>query len=367
MTSSMPTSAATARAVAALSPVSRIGREPERAQARDRLGRRRLDRVGDGDGPGVAAVDGDRDAAFRRTVDERRAADAHAPTLDDTFHTQAVVRPEVLHRRDVGGRADDGLRDRVLRGVLDGGGEAQQLRVTGGHAHAPGGDRAGLVEHDRVDTAGGLEDLRPLDEQAELGAAAGADQQRRRRGQAERARAGDDQDGDGRGEGERRALPRPQPEAERRDGERDDDGDEDARDAVGEPLHGGLAGLRVLDELRDLRERGVGPDLRGADDQPAAGVDGGARDLGARRDLDGDGLAREHAHVDGGGAFLHDAVRRDLLPWAHDEPVALLQRVDRDAAGRPGARRPSPRARAAPSARRRRAPSPWPRRSGRRG
>ena len=69
---------------------------------------------------------------------------------------------------------------------------------------AAGGDRAGLVEHDRVDRARGLEDLRALDQQAELRAAAGADEQRGRRGEPERARAGDDQHGDGGGERERR-------------------------------------------------------------------------------------------------------------------------------------------------------------------
>ena len=47
-----------------------------------------------------------------------------------------------------------------------------------------------------------LEHLRPLDDDAELRAAAGADQQRRRRRQAEGARAGDDQHRDGGGERE---------------------------------------------------------------------------------------------------------------------------------------------------------------------
>ena len=52
-----------------------------------------------------------------------------------------------------------------------------------------------------VSTAPGrLQHLRALDQDAELGAAAGADQQRGRRGQAERARAGDDQHRDRGGE-----------------------------------------------------------------------------------------------------------------------------------------------------------------------
>ena len=74
------------------------------------------------------------------------------------------------------------------------------VTVTSTRLIRPRGDRAGLVEDDRVDRAGRLEDLRPPDQEAELSAAAGADHQRRGRGQAERARAGDDQHGDGGGE-----------------------------------------------------------------------------------------------------------------------------------------------------------------------
>ena len=64
--------------------------------------------------------------------------------------------------------------------------------------------------------------------------------------------------------------------------ERDHDRHEHARDAVGEPLHRRLAGLRLGHEPGDLGERGVGADLRRAHDEPAAGVDGRARDLVAR-------------------------------------------------------------------------------------
>ena len=47
---------------------------------------------------------------------------------------------------------------------------------------------------------------------------------------------------------------------------RDHDRDEDGRDAVGEALHGRLAGLRLGDEPRDLRQRRVGADLGRAHD-----------------------------------------------------------------------------------------------------
>ena len=53
-------------------------------------------------------------------------------------------------------------------------------------------------------------------------------------------------------------------------------------DAVGEPLNWRLARLRVGHELRDLRERGIGPDLRRADDETAARVQRRAGDLANR-------------------------------------------------------------------------------------
>ena len=58
------------------------------------------------------------------------------------------------------------------------------------------GDRAGLVEDDRGDPLRMLERRAVADQDARLGALAGADHDRRRRGQAHGARAGDDQHGD---------------------------------------------------------------------------------------------------------------------------------------------------------------------------
>ena len=50
------------------------------------------------------------------------------------------------------------------------------------------------------------------------------------------------------------------------------------------------------------------------------------------RDLDRDRLAGEHAHVDGAGALLDDAVGGDLLARADDEAVADGELLDGDAA-----------------------------------
>ena len=115
------------------------------------------------------------------------------------------------------------------------------------------------------------------------------------------------------------------------DGQGDDDGDEDAGDPVGEALHLGLAVLRVLDEPGHLGELGVAADAGRADDEAAAGVDGGTDDGVADTDLDRDGLAGEHRGVERRGALGDDAVGGDLLAGADDELVADDELLDGDA------------------------------------
>ena len=87
------------------------------------------------------------------------------------------------------------------------------------------------------------------------------------RREPERAGARDDQDRDGGGHrsGGGESEEQPDGEGHERDGE--DDRDEHARDAVGEPLHVCLAGLRRFDEPRHLRELCVVADPRRADDR----------------------------------------------------------------------------------------------------
>ena len=207
--------------------------------------------------------------------------------------------------------------------------------AVGGHdvdeAHHAGGDGAGLVEHDRVDPPGGLEDLRPLDDHAELRAPAGADHDRRRRGQAEGARAGDDQHGDGGGERDGRVLADPEPEPEGGDGQGDDDRHEHRRDAVGQSLHRRLAALGVLHETGDLGELGVGTDPGRPHDQSTTGVDGGTGHGVAGADVDRDRFAGEQRGVDRRRAVFDDAVGGHLLTRADDEAVADGELGDRDA------------------------------------
>src|SRR5581483_10877329 len=135
-----------------------------------------------------------------------------------------VVRHAPLGRegRGRGARGGYGVRG----GGFEGAGQAEDfggvLAGSGddrGEGHLTGGDRAGLVQHNRVDGAGGLEGLRALDQDAELRGPAGADQDRGRGGQAHGARAGDDQHRHRGGERPAGRLARGQPGDQRHRGD----------------------------------------------------------------------------------------------------------------------------------------------------
>ncbi len=241
---------------------------------------------------------------------QRLAADDHGVAVDGALHTLTLDVRKALRRRQCSGgfrrRGGNGLRDRVLRSVFQCACQPQQFvlvhAVLSDHLderHLAGGHRPGLVQDDGVDLAGGLQHLRPLDQHAHLRAAAGADQQRGRGRQAQRARAGDHEDRDRRGECRRDGEAGAEPSAEGDDRDRDDDRHEHPGDAVGEALDLGLAGLRVLNESRHLRQLGIGAHTRGAHHQPAARVHCRSGDRVTGGDFDGHRFAGEHRGVDG--------------------------------------------------------------------
>ena len=305
MTSSMPTLAATARAARSLSPVSSTGRRPSSrswatasaevaltVSAHDQHGRvadrpsRRARACGRRLGGllGGAQVGG----RLQRPVGEepfagrrprrgrRRRPDAEPLRVGERLDRRPARRRGRGRRRRWPGRSGARWRPRASPARRSASSTVVSSVVHDvDEGHPAGRDGAGLVEHDRVDLAGRLEHLGALDQDPELGAAAGADHQRGRRRQPEGARAGDDQHRDGGGERDGRAVGGGggQPEPERGDGERDHDRHEDRRHPVGEALDGRLAGLGVLDEPGDLRQRGVGADPGRLHDEPSAGVD----------------------------------------------------------------------------------------------
>ena len=260
-------------------------------------------------------------------------------TLDAANDAEAGPVGKLLHRRELAELAARGSRDRlgdrVLARGLDGAGQPEDVCARGAvqrhdvdQFHLALGDGAGLVEHDRGDPPRLLEDLRALDQDPELRAAPGADQKTGRRRESERARAGDDQHRDGGRERSREVARREQPAGERGERDRDHDRHEHGGDAVDEALDRRLSRLGLGDQPCDLRQRGLGPHLRRAHDQPPVRVDRRSRDLDTGLDLHRDGLARQHRLVDRRGALLDDAVGRDLLAGTDEEAVADAELLD---------------------------------------
>ena len=212
----------------------------------------------------------------------------------------------------------------------------------GGEAGLALGERAGLVDHERVDLLQHLERLGVLDQDAGRGAAAGADHDRHRRGEPEGAGAGDDEDRDGvdQGVGEARLRPEEAPDDEGEDGDHDDRRDEVGRDDVGQALDRGAGALGLADHAHDLGQQRLAADALGPHDEAAGAVDRPADDAAAWRLLDRNRLAGDHRLVDGARAFEDHAVDGHLLTGADAEPVARLDVIERNiffSRRRPGA------------------------------
>ena len=283
-------------------------------------------------------------AQFREAVRARevRRADPDVPAVDPGVHALARQRLERLRLRDreaaLARRLHDGRRERVLRAELRAGEEPQHLvlpdpgaREVVGDPRAPDGQRAGLVERHDVDGLRRLECVCALHEDAARRAAARAHDDRGRRREPERARAGDDEHRDERRQrvAERRVRPERQPGQRAR--ERDDEHDrhEHRRDAVDEPLDGGLRALRLLDHAHDLREERVGADPRHTEPEGAAAIQRPARDVVAGALLDRQRLARHHRLVDPRRSRDDESVGRDGLARPDDHDVSDYQLFDR--------------------------------------
>ena len=319
-----------------------------------------FDRVGDGDDAGRFAVDGEEDRggavlaqAFgilgeRRRIDvelgeEFRAAEREPLALDHADDALAGRRIEAAHGRKLdlalGGGGDNGRRQRMLAAAFDARRVSQHLSfVEAGQRHDRDdlrlafGERAGLVDHQRVDLFHALERLGVLDQHAQLRAAADADHDRHRRGQTERAGAGDDQHAH-RGhqpEGEARLRPERRPGREGDERHRDHRRHEPCGDAIGQPLDRRAAPLRGRHHLHDLRQQRVAADFVGAHHEAAAAIDGAADHariffLGHRH-----GFAGHHGFVERGMAVEHRAVDRHLVAGPHTQSVADRDGVERD-------------------------------------
>ena len=124
-------------------------------------------------------------------------------------------------------------------------------------------------------------------------------------------------------------IARQQPGDQGAEGDQQDRGNEDARDAVGQPLDGRLLVLGMLDQTQHLTELRIAPDLRRLHHDSAVERHRAAEYRVADTHIDGLGLAGHHAPVDRGLPDDDLAVGRDGLAWADDESVADGELRDR--------------------------------------
>ena len=222
MTSSIPASAATARAVASLSPVSRIGCSPSARSSATAAAAESLTVSATAIAPRTAPSQ-PTSTAVRPACSHRRHWRVSSPSTvipcsaSSRARPMTTSRPSTLPRAPSPGSARnasasgsgphsvprgraDRRRDRVLGGLLDRTRVPEQVgpgdavgRLRADQRHPAGGDGPGLVENHHVDRARGLERLVLLDEYPAARAPPGRRHECGGRRQAERARARDDQ------------------------------------------------------------------------------------------------------------------------------------------------------------------------------
>jgi hypothetical protein len=279
---------------------------------------------------------------------QRRAAQHDPAPFHDAHDAAPSRRAEVgrLRERHVPGlgRPQDRVGQRMFAAALQAGGQPQQRRLVQtadrldrGHARPALGQRAGLVDHQGVDTSQPLERLGVTEQHAGVRAAANADHDRHRGRQPQGAGAGDDQHRDRRDQ--RISQPwlrsdhRPRRAGEHR--HRDHRRREPAGDYVRHPLDRCAAALRFGHHLHDAREQGLAPHLLGPHHERAGAVDRAGDHLGARLAAHRHRLAGDQRLVEGGAALQHLAVHRHLLAWPDAQAVADPDPVQRHFLVRP--------------------------------
>lgn len=141
---------------------------------------------------------------------------------------------------------------------------------------------------------------------------------------------GDDQYREPRIEGADHVPGGHQPHNEGEQGQDQDRGDEDAADAVGQPLDRGLLTRGALNQVNQLGQGSVLGAAGGANGQAPVDREGAAQHLGP-------GLGRGQGGLAGHGAGIQPSetvdkltIGRDLLRGTNHEQVVNLQVIDRD-------------------------------------
>jgi hypothetical protein len=263
----------------------------------------RLDRVGDRNQSGELTIHrqihgrlavptqrlGPFVAGCRRYTDgihHRSIAECNGTTFHRRHDALAGYRFEVGGGPTCGltlfGTGDDGLCQRMFGTPFQRGGQGQHVVFLEarhgddiGQLRPAFGQRAGFVDHQRIDARHALQRLGILDQDAGLGAATRRRHDRHGRCQTQRAGTGDDQHrnrrDDGKGEGRGRADEEPDREGQNSDG--DNRRHEDACDPVGKTLDRRPRPLSGGHHLDDARQHRFVADLRRFDDEAAILID----------------------------------------------------------------------------------------------
>ncbi len=193
------------------------------------------------------------------------------------------------------------------------------------------GERARLVEDDRVDLSRHLQSLTAADQDARFGSLARPDHDCRRRCQAHGARARDHDDRDERhqGVGQLGVRAEHEPEAEGEGADAEDHGHEDAADPIRQTLDRRLGALGPPDQVDDVGQCGVAPDPRRPHQEGPVAVDRSADHFVAGPLLDRHRLARQHRLVDRRIAFRDAPVHSNALARPYPHQVAYPNLLER--------------------------------------
>ncbi len=229
------------------------------------------------------------------------------------------------------GRSDDCHPDRVFRVSLHSRCRRENLRflrasdrnhTTDGRNSL--GDCAGFVQHYRVDITCALQDLAALDQEPELGAAAGRNHDRCGNREAHGARAGDDEHGNRRRDRarQRRGIRQKIPGEKSDDRDRNDDGDKYGTDAVRQTLNRSARALRLSHHFHDTGENAVGADTHRPKTERSSRVERAADDLSADGLRDRKWLSGQHRFVEIAAPLDDRSINGHALARPNDYRIA---------------------------------------------
>ena len=236
--------------------------------------------------------------------------------------------------------ADNRIRQWMFRILFGGGRHCKKLVFSerrifseddAGKIGTPFRNGSGFVENHGRCLAGGFQRFPALDENAQLCAAPDSDDQRNGSRQTERAGTRDHQYCKSETQRMGECLPdSEEPDGECRRRDEDDAPDEEAGDGVRQTCDRRTGPLCVLNHGDDFGYDRVVACMCYAEDERTVSVHGAAGYAGTGGFFHGHAFAGQHGFVNGRGAFLHDAVRRDPLSGFDADTVIGFELVYRN-------------------------------------